>query len=79
MRRALEKEAITSQAMTVTGRAKISVAYSMVVTPPATSIAMVSTAVRTAQKTRSHSPRPVTVWGSRRRSWTSPWRRSWRW
>lgn len=54
MRRTLENEAITSQAMTVTGRAKMSVAYSMVVTPPATSIAMVSTAVSTAQKTRSH-------------------------
>lgn len=40
--------------MTVTGSAKMSVAYSIVVTPPATSIAIVSTAVRTAQKIRSH-------------------------
>jgi len=54
IRRALEKDAITSQAMTVTGSAKMSVAYSMVVTPPAISMAMVSTAVSTAQKMRSH-------------------------
>lgn len=40
--------------MIVTGSAKMSVAYSMAVTPPASSIAMVSTAVSTAQKTRSH-------------------------
>ena len=40
--------------MTVTGSAKMSVAYSMVVTPPATSMAMVSTAVSSAQKMRSH-------------------------
>ena len=50
----MEKDAITSQAMIVTGRAKIRVAYSMVVTPPATSMAMVSSAVSTAQKIRSH-------------------------
>lgn len=40
--------------MTVTGSAKMSVAYSIVVTPPATSIAIVSRAVRIAQKVRSH-------------------------
>lgn len=39
--------------MTVTGSAKISVAYSMVVTPPATSIATVSMAVSKAQKIRN--------------------------
>ncbi|CFV98118.1 Uncharacterised protein [Bordetella pertussis] len=38
----------------VTGKAKMSVAYSIVVTPPASSIATVSTAVSTAQKMRSH-------------------------
>ena len=40
--------------MIVTGSAKMSVAYSIVVTPPASSIATVSTAVMTAQNTRSH-------------------------
>lgn len=54
MRSALKKEPMTSQAMMVTGRAKISVACSMVVTPPAMSMAMVSSAVRMAQKMRSH-------------------------
>ena len=38
----------------MTGNAKISVAYSIVVTPPASSMATVSTAVSTAQNTRSH-------------------------
>ena len=40
--------------MIVTGKAKIRVAYSIVVTPPATSMAIVSTAVTSAQKMRSH-------------------------
>lgn len=39
--------------MIVTGSAKISVAYSIVLTPPATSIATVSMAVSNAQKMRS--------------------------
>ena len=38
----------------VTGSAKISVAYSMVTTPPAMSMAIVNTAVTMAQKMRSH-------------------------
>ena len=40
--------------MTVTGRAKIRVAYSIVTTPPASSMAMVNKAVSKAQKMRSH-------------------------
>lgn len=40
--------------MMVTGSAKIRVAYSMVVTPPAISMAMVSSAVTSAQKMRIH-------------------------
>ncbi|MNN97365.1 hypothetical protein D3C81_2165170 [compost metagenome] len=40
--------------MIVTGRAKMSVAYSIVVTPPASSIATASRAVSRAQKMRSH-------------------------
>src|SRR6185312_5455410 len=40
--------------MIVTGSAKMSVAYSIVGTPPASSIATVRTAVSTAQKMRSH-------------------------
>ena len=50
----MEKEDNTRQEMIVSGRTKISDAYSMVVTPPATSITMVSTAVSAAQKMRSH-------------------------
>ena len=38
----------------VTGSAKISVAYSMVTTPPAMSMAIVNTAVTMAQKMRNH-------------------------
>ena len=54
IRRAFEKDAMTRYAMTVTGSAKISVACSIVETPPATSMATVRTAVTSAQKIRSH-------------------------
>lgn len=45
---------MTRQAIMVTGKAKISVAYSIVVTPPASNIAIVSTAVSNAQNMRNH-------------------------